>query len=466
MRGKMACLDRSIKFNRERWMRMMGYVNQSASLTGKMLKDLLSGLAVGVYVIFLLYLGGRNMLQQYFSAYYTGEAELVEELGEYARQRGLGATDVRALIPWIEDKGIREFKVARKGWLLFDASYPGVMLPGRKEQPNSKWRIYYHVAFADGDADVYISTGFDIKYYRALLAVSVASGFAACLGIVISGMKENVAYIQCLEKEVDAIKRGSLQEAVTVKGRDELGQLAYGLDQMRRQLYEKGEMEKELRAAQEKLVLGMSHDLRTPLTGLLAYMEVIKKQEREGRLSREYIDKAYGKILQIKHLSDQMFEYFFIDSRQGAVLESLEDISSAFGDYLSELCAMLECCGFCVNAESLRWEPVFVRFSTDYLGRIINNVFSNIERYGDKQKQVKIWLIYEPYRAGIAIQNSMAAPGQYVEGTGIGIKNIALMMEQMGGTAEVDLQEGYYRIVLYFPLQSENGNLGNFTPLI
>ena len=438
-------------------MQMTGYENQSASLTGKMLKDLLSGLAVGAYMIFLLYLGGMNMLQQYFSTYYTGEAELVEELGEYARRRRLGATDVRKLIPWIEDKGIREFKVARKGWLLFDASYPGVILPGRKEQPDSKWRAYYHVAFADGDADVYISTGFDVKYYRALLAVSVVSGFAACLGIVISGMKENVAYIQRLEKEVDIIKRGSLQEAVTVKGRDELGQLAYGLDQLRRQLYEKREMEKELRAAQEKLVLGMSHDLRTPLTGLLAYMEVIKKQEREGRLNREYIDKAYDKILQIKHLSDQMFEYFFIDSRQGAAMESLEEISSAFGD--SEMCAMLECCGFSVNAKSLQWKPVFVRFSTDYLGRIINNVFSNIERYGDKEKQVKIWVIYEPYRVGIAIQNSMAEPGQYVEGTGIGIKNISLMMEQMGGAAEVDMKEGHYRIVLYFPLQSENGTL-------
>ncbi|MDE6969051.1 MAG: sensor histidine kinase, partial [Eubacterium sp.] len=108
-------------------MQMTGYENQSASLTGKMLKDLLSGLAVGAYMIFLLYLGGMNMLQQYFSTYYTGEAELVEELGEYARRRRLGATDVRKLIPWIEDKGIREFKVARKGWLLFDASYPGVI---------------------------------------------------------------------------------------------------------------------------------------------------------------------------------------------------------------------------------------------------------------------------------------------------------------------------------------------------
>lgn len=431
----------------------MGYRNHSASLTGKMLKDLLSGLAVGGYVIFLIYLGGRNMLHQYFSAYYTGEAKLIEELEEYVRQRNLGATDVRELIPWIEDKGICEFKVARKGWLMFDASYPGVMLPGRKKQPDSKWRAYYYVNFADGGADVYLSTGFDETYYRMLLVGSAASGFAACLWIIISGMKENVAYIQCLENEVDAIKRGSLQETVTVKGNDELGQLAYGLDQMRRQLYEKGEMEKQLRAAQEKLVLGMSHDLRTPLTGLLAYMEVIKKREREGKSNREYIDKAYDKILQIKHLSDQMFEYFLIDSHQGAVLEPLEEISSAFGDYLSELYAMLDCSGFSVHADSLQWKPVFVRVSTDYLGRIINNIFSNIERYGEKEKQVTIWIVYEPHRVGIAIKNSMAAPGQYVEGTGIGIKNVSLMMEQMGGTVKVDMKDGDYQIVLYFPLQ-------------
>lgn len=66
--------------SKERWTRIMGNANQSASLTGKMLKDLLSGLAVGIYMIFLLYLGGMNMLQQYFSIYYTKEMELVGEL--------------------------------------------------------------------------------------------------------------------------------------------------------------------------------------------------------------------------------------------------------------------------------------------------------------------------------------------------------------------------------------------------
>ena len=85
----------------------------------------------------------------------------------------------------------------------------------------------------------------------------------------------------------------------------------------------------------------------------------------------------------------------------------------------------------------------------------MNNVFSNIERYGEKEKQVEIWMVYEPHRVGIAIKNSMALSGQYVDGTGIGLKNISLMMEQMGGTAEMDMTEGNYQIILYFPLQSE-----------
>lgn len=56
------------------------------SLTGKMLKDLLSGLAVSIYLMILLYFGGVNMLQMYFSVYYREEAELIKELGEYVRQ--------------------------------------------------------------------------------------------------------------------------------------------------------------------------------------------------------------------------------------------------------------------------------------------------------------------------------------------------------------------------------------------
>ena len=116
-------------------------------------------------------------------------------------------------------------------------------------------------------------------------------------------------------KEVNIISRGNLQGNVTVQGTDEIAQLASGLEHMRQTLVKKEQIEYDLKSAQEKLVLGMSHDLRTPLTGLMAYLEILKKQQKEGAVTQEYINKAFDRILQIRDLSEQMFEYFFVNSR-------------------------------------------------------------------------------------------------------------------------------------------------------
>lgn len=425
------------------------------SLTGTMLKRLACGLAVGAYLLMLLYFGGRTMLRQYFAEHGTQESALADTFREYVRVHHIAATDAKTITIWQQKQKVQELLVARKGRLLYDASYPGELLHGSKQMPGSVWRPYYCIAFADGDADVYLSTGFDEAYYRLLFAGAAICGFGACLFIVVSQMLDTVSYIQCLRREVDAIRQGFLYQSVTVKGKDELGQLALGLDQMRRQLLETMEAEKQMRAAQEKLVLGMSHDLRTPLAGLFTYMDILKKRSRDNPPVLEYACKAYDKIQQIKHLSDQMFEYFFISSRKEAVLEPMEEISSAFGDYLSEMCALLDCCGFSVDCTLLVWKPVFVRVDTGYLGRIMDNLYSNLEKYADREKEVQLQILYERRRTGIFIKNSIAKPGQYVEGTGIGVKNISLMMEQMGGAVQVEMTQEDYCIALYFPLCEE-----------
>ena len=149
---------------------------------------------------------------------------------------------------------------------------------------------------------------------------------------------------------------------------------------MRQTLIQKEQSEQELRAAQEKLVLGMSHDLRTPLTGLMTYLEILKKQQKNRIVTDEYIQKSLDKVIQIRNLSDQMFEYFFVNSQHKVELEEPEDIFSAFGDYLSELCVLLEDEGFTVDTEMLEWNPAAVRINTDLFGRIMNNIISNIEK--------------------------------------------------------------------------------------
>ncbi len=277
-------------------------------------------------------------------------------------------------------------------------------------------------------------------------------GLFTCLGIFAAGMQEDVRYIRCLEKEVAGITRGNLMKHVTVKGKDELAQLAYGLDQMRLELLKKEQTEQEMRLAQERLALGMSHDLRTPLTGLMTYLEIIKKQESEGRASKEYIGKALDKVQQIRRLTDQTFEYFLVHSQREVIMEDAEEIKSALGDYLSEMCALLECDGFQIDADKLKWKPVQVQVNTDYLGRIVNNIISNLKKYGDRTRKVEIKMIYAPCQVGIFIKNAIASDSKYIKGTGLGVKNITLMMAQMNGKAEVRMSNKKYCMILYFPV--------------
>lgn len=273
-------------------------------------------------------------------------------------------------------------------------------------------------------------------------------------------MQEDLKYIQCLKEEVDVISKGNLQEHVTVIGNDELAQLAGGLERMRQTLIQKEQSEQELRAAQEKLVLGMSHDLRTPLTGLMTYLEILKKQQKNRIVTDEYIQKSLDKVIQIRNLSDQMFEYFFVNSQHKVELEEPEDIFSAFGDYLSELCVLLEDEGFTVDTEMLEWNPAAVRINTDLFGRIMNNIISNIEKYASRNNPIQVQILYEENYTGILIRNTVAQTEQTAHKTGIGLQNISVMMEHMQGYLEVLQKDRKYCMILHFPYSAiqKHGN--------
>lgn len=429
------------------------------TLTGKMVKRLLKGAAAGIFVFCAAYFGSVQWLNQYFFStgrLYQAEAPRAEELQKFATKHELSTEETGKLRKWAKERKIDEFMIFRDKLLLFDLSYDGEVRPGAGKLYEQRWKNLYTVAFSDGTAQVYLDEGFAEKYYDILLLGSVLLGFVVCLGIFISGLKEDVRYIQELEKQVETISRGKLDSQVSLRGKDELAQLASGLDVMRLTLIQKEEKEQEMRMAQEKLVLGMSHDLRTPLTGLLAYLEILKRQEEN---SSGYVDKALDKVLQIRTLSDQMFEYFLVNASNETELDPAEDISSVLGDYLSELCAFLECEGFLTDTEELVWKPVQIRVYTDYLGRIVNNIISNIQKYGDIRTRVEIRLLYVPGQVGVCVKNRIAAADTSGSGTGLGVKNICAMMEKMKGRVEINTDGDTYEMILWFPAE-------NFSPVL
>lgn len=418
----------------------------------KMMKRLVCGFLAGLFVFVVLYTGGKEWLDRFFREAAFSEGARLEELQTYATEHRVRASDAGKLKDWAYRNQIKELVIVRKGRLLFDLNIQEEVSEKGLPLSTNRWKKYSNVIkFADGSANVQLYDGKSEKYYGIFLGVTIIIAIALGITILMTGIGEDMDYICYLEKEVTEIGQGDLTRSIAVQGQDELAQLAQGLDSMRKMLVYREEKEREMRAAQDKLVLGMAHDLRTPLTGLMTYAEVLKKQEKEGKVSREYIDKMFDKILQMRALSDQMFEYFLVFSKEKIELEPPEEAESAFGDYLSEMLALLECAGFSVDAEKVAWKSVMVQIDRNYMGRIINNLFSNIKKYGDMEQSVCLEIIYLTDKIGVSFTNRTALSDMPAERTGIGLKNVSQMMYQMNGSLEISETEKNFRAVLWFP---------------
>lgn len=110
--------------------------------------------------------------------------------------------------------------------------------------------------------------------------------FALMLVMLIRG---KIRYIDLMEQEIQILKGGDLDYRITVKGKDELASLAAEIDAMRCAIKERQQKEEEAGKANRELVTAMSHDLRTPLTSLLGYVDILQMEKGKTGGSRESI---------------------------------------------------------------------------------------------------------------------------------------------------------------------------------
>lgn len=100
---------------------------------------------------------------------------------------------------------------------------------------------------------------------------------------------------------------GDLTTPVIPGSKDELGILARELDNLRITLHETITNEQESHQANQDLITAMSHDLRTPLTVLKGYLEILRLG-KNADMQTEYLNRCIQKTEDIQEMSDRMFD--------------------------------------------------------------------------------------------------------------------------------------------------------------
>lgn len=424
-----------------------------SSIRARLGRLLAAAALVGGLCFLGLYLGGGHLLEGYLTSedfLRRQDQRYLSSLEAYIQAESVTAWDADKLTRWVYGQPAVSIQVVRDGVVTYDSFYPNADFSANSTAGQTyEWGDYHQLTFADGPATVWLYGYYYYQYDARLLVAALVLSFLVFLGIVMAGLQGTIAYIRQLSREIGVMEGGTLDAPITIQGRDELTDLALSLDAMRDSFRRQGERERELTQANQRMVTEMSHDLRTPLTAILLYVELLRRNGGEAEKREEYLDRLEGKVEQMRTLADHLFRHALSSGETAAEETEAVTLEAGLGDALSELAACLTARGFRVEAD-LRWSGRLVAVDCAGAARVVDNLTSNLLKYADPGEPVRLSPLEREGFAGVRVTNGLRPSGGGAESSGVGLASAERLMERMGGRLEQRTAGAEFQVTLLF----------------
>lgn len=412
----------------------------------------------------LLLIGMQIVLNKALRAYFSREdvqqkitTQQLADFQEYITENHLASTDWEAINDWAHRHQNTMLAYFQEGEMPY-FSLPRVYQGREDAEPGEQfktyeWLAFNNVEFSDGEAAVAIYYNGVNAYYGIGCEILLFLAIASFPVFFLFGSRKIIRYIVQLSEEIQAMEGGDLDHTITVQGEDELTTLASCLDSMRVTLRSQQQQEAESSAKVKNLITEMSHDLRTPLTTLLLYTEILRghKYDSEAQMN-DYLTKIDTKARQIKQLSDNLFEYALVTRDTVVALDEPANFSAIFEEPLTEMVDHLQQRGFVCALELGSDDPVLT-VKGQYVRRILDNITSNILKYADPEQEITVRSVQEENKAGLLFLNKTLPVPPSAESTKVGLTSMETMMEKMNAVFRVEQGEDWFCVTLLFEVK-------------
>lgn len=289
--------------------------------------------------------------------------------------------------------------------------------------------------------EITISEIQDAVFHTGLRSVCIIASILIFIILFLFMLGQRLSYLITITRGIDKLQENRMDYDIRLEGNDELTQLARRINYLSASQRELSRREQELKEEREAWVRSMSHDIRTPLTSMMSYSELMmKKEDPAPEEIKNYIDLVYSKCQQIRQLTSQL-----MDKNEGS-RERIDDIRLLFEQLAAEweeildehFSCSVQFSGFCsfsgmADIHSLR--------------RIMDNLSSNVQKYADPSAPVCLDL-HSSGRQVILVQTNEKTPESSVTGEShrIGLENIRQIAALYGGGVEVADSDNSFRI--------------------
>lgn len=296
-----------------------------------------------------------------------------------------------------------------------------------------------------------------------------------CYAYIYKKLEEKVDYVEYIERNIKDIERGNLEHELDVTGNDELAYIANSINNISDGLNKSLEIQLKNERMKTELITNVSHDLKTPLTSIISYIDILKNNELDEQTTKTYLNILDKKASKLKTLVEDIFEASKISSGDIELNFEKTDIKELLIQSVVELDDKIESSNldFIINAPD---NPVFSNIDGKRMFRVFDNLITNITKYSLPNTRVYIDICVNYGYVFITMKNISnhklnIPPDELLErfvrgdvsrntnGSGLGLSIAKNLVQIQDGILELDIDGDLFKVVLKFKLLIDNVEL-------
>ncbi len=192
-----------------------------------------------------------------------------------------------------------------------------------------------------------------------------------------------VSYINTIEKGIRKLPNEEDFNKIPIKGSHELARLAQSVNEIKEEIYKKNEREREIERQQRMLITNISHDLRTPLTSVMGYLDLAKQKISTKNEAHNYLICAEKSSHRLKKLITDLFLYSKVISKDIKMNFVKININTLLYQILELKTKRITFKCQINDAKSAQ-----ISLDLENFQRIIDNLLDNAIKYGSPDKDI------------------------------------------------------------------------------
>lgn len=276
-----------------------------------------------------------------------------------------------------------------------------------------------------------------------------------------------IAYLNRTMARTELVAEGFVSEPFQEKGRSRLAAHARKLNEIRQQLIYSHSSQVKSERLKSELITNVSHDLRTPLTSIITYTDLLKNPNLTVEERAQYVDVLERKSARLKTLIEDLFDVSKMASGNIELQKAQVDLASLLQQSIAEQQEALDKQNLDLRV-SIASQPIMVQVDGQKMWRVMDNLLLNISKYSMPGTRVYVALQETPTHAVVTFKNvsqyelgddtaelterfKRGDQARHTEGSGLGLAIAQSIVTLHNGEFDLSLDGDLFKVTILLP---------------